>query len=118
MEIVNARITETMLGREDHGIMTFMIFVEMDKGSICGIGGYALDYYDREKRSRAYSSKSMESVAKILDTVGVKTWEELPGKYIRVKSEGWGCCIKEIGHIINDKWFNFEEFFTSEKADF
>lgn len=37
MEIRNAQITSTMLGREDHGIMTFFIFVKWG-GSVCGIG--------------------------------------------------------------------------------
>ena len=31
--IKNARITSTMLGREDHGIMTFIIYI--DAGNTC-----------------------------------------------------------------------------------
>ena len=41
--IKNAIIKSTMLGREDHGIMTFMIFIKFDKCVSCGIGGYAND---------------------------------------------------------------------------
>lgn len=41
MEIKNAKITKTMLGREDHGIMTFMIFVHTDMYDV-GVGGYAI----------------------------------------------------------------------------
>lgn len=117
MEIKNARITETMLGREDHGILTFMIFVEFD-GAGCGIGGYALDYYNKNLMKRVYSPKSMECIAKILDTVGVDTWEELTGKYIRIEDAEWGGVINSIGNIIEDKWFNLKDFFSSDGANY
>ena len=112
MEIKNARITKTMLGREDHGIMTFMIYVDISGGGCCGIGGYALDEYDREIKSRAFCAKSMEAILKVLDVVGVDTWEQLNGKYIRIKDQGWGSTIDEIGNLMEDKWFNLREFFS------
>lgn len=112
MEIKNAKITETMLGREDHGIMTFMIHVDISEGGCCGIGGYALDGYDRETKSRVFCAKSMEAISKILDIVGVDTWEQLNGRYIRVKDQGWGKTIDEIGNLMENKWFNLREFFS------
>ena len=111
MEIRNAKITSTKLGREDHGIMTFMIFIECCGGG-CGVGGYALDAYDKETKTRVYSPKSMEIVSKILNVVGVESWEDLPGKYIRFKDNGWGCTVDEIGNVIEDKWLNLREFFS------
>lgn len=110
MEIRNAKITSTMLGREDHGIMTFMIFIEFG-ACCCGVGGYALDGHDRETKTRVFSAKSMEVVSKILEVVGVDTWEKLPNKYIRIKVNGWGSTIDEIGNLMEDKWFNIREFF-------
>lgn len=111
MEIRNAKITRTMLGREDHGIMTFMIFIEFGACG-CGIGGYALDGYDKETKTRVFSAKSMEAVSKILDVVGVDTWEKLPNQYIRIKDNGWGSTVDEIGNLMEDKWFNIREFFS------
>ena len=110
MEIRNAKITSTMLGREDHGIMTFMIFVEF-YGAGCGIGGYTLDQYDRGTDTRIFSAKGLECISKILETVGVNKWEDLPGSYIRVKDNGVGSTIDEIGNLMKDKWFNLREFF-------
>lgn len=112
MEIRNAKITKTMLGREDHGIMTFMIFVDISEGGCCGIGGWALDGYDRETKSRVFSAKSMEAISKILEVVGAEEWEQLRGKYIRVKDNGWGKTIDEIGNLMENKWFNIREFFS------
>lgn len=111
MEIKNAKITSVKLGREDHGIMTFMIFVEFGACG-CGIGGYALDQYDRVADTRVCSPKGLEAISKILDVVGVDSWEKLPGSYIRFKDNGLGSTIDEIGNIIEDEWFNLREFFS------
>lgn len=111
MEIRNAKITGTKLGREDHGIMTFMIFVEF-YGAGCGIGGYCLDSYDKETKSRVFSGKGLEAISNILKVVGVDNWEDLTGSYIRVKDNGLGKTVDEIGNLMEDKWFNLREFFS------
>lgn len=113
MEIKNAKITSTQLGREDHGIMTFMIFVEFGGGG-CVIGGYAIDQYDRTTEKRVFAAKGLEAISKILETVGVDRWEKLPGTYIRLKDNGWGQTIDEIGNLMEDKWFNLREFFAQK----
>ena len=77
--IKNAKIESTMLGREDHGIMTWMITIKFDKCVSCGVGGYALDSYDKETKTRVFYADSMESVSKLLEVVGVDKWEDLPG---------------------------------------
>lgn len=114
MEIKNAQITRTMLGREDHDIFTFMIFVKCESWE-CGVGGYALDYYDKELSERVYSVKGLEAISKILNVVGVSRWEDLKGKYIRIKDNGWGSTIDEIGNLMEEKWFNLREFFSESK---
>lgn len=113
MEIKNAQITSTMLGREDHGIMTFMIFVSFG-GCGCGIGGYSLDRYDPRTKSRVFTVSSMEAISKVLEVVGVEKWEDLPNKYIRIKDNGWGSTIDEIGNLMEDKWLNLREFFSKK----
>ena len=114
--IKNARITSTMLGREYHGILTFMIYIKFDSGTHCGVGGYVLDEYDPVNKVRIFKPKSMEVISKILDVVGVNSWEELPGKYIRFEDNGWGSMVTKIGNIMEDKWLDFKEFF-SEKGE-
>ncbi len=111
--IKNAQIKSTMLGREDHGILTFYIFVQWDKGTYCGIGGYALDEYDPTTQKRVFRTESMEVISKILDVVGVDSWEKLPKTYIRIKDNGLGSTIDEIGNLMEDKWLNLREFFAS-----
>ena len=111
IEIKNARITKTMLGREDHGVMTFMIFIESGSTGV-GVGGYALDQYDKETKTRVCHPIGLEAISTILDVVGVEKWEDLPGKYIRFEDRGWGSTVDAIGNIIEDKWINLREFFS------
>lgn len=113
--IKNAIIESTMLGREDHGILTFFLYIRFDKGMCCGVGGHCLDQYDQKSDSRIYSAKSMEVISKILDVVGVKNWEDLSGQYIRIEDPGAFHRIKKIGNIMEDKWLDFEEFFSVVK---
>lgn len=111
--IKNAKISSTKLGRNHLGIMTFMIYIECNN-YFTGIGGYALDTYDKGTEKRVFSAKGIEAISKILYVVGVENWEDLKNKQIRIIDNGWGTTIDEIGNISEDKWFNLREFFTSE----
>lgn len=106
IEIKNARIKSTMLGYEDYGIMTFMLY--LDYGHSCqGVGGYCL----------GEEGSSMAVIMEILNIVGVDKWENLTGKHIRVKTT-W-TKVLEIGNFLEDKWLNFDKFFkesTNEKG--
>jgi len=91
MEIKNAKIESTQLGKEDHGIPT--CFITLDYGSAGqGFGGYDLRYY------------GIEMIIRILEVVDVEKWEDLVGKYVRVKIEDG--LIQAIGHITKDSWYN------------
>lgn len=110
MFITNAKISSTMLGIEDHGIMTFSLMMDMG-GTGQGFGGYALDGNSGGKGH----AKSILAVRKLLETVGVMRWEELKGQLVRIKKDSeWNGPIKAIGHIIDDKWFSLEEFFNGQ----
>lgn len=110
MEIKNAIIQSTMLGREDHGIMTFMIYIGGD-GFNYGVGGYCLDEFYSATQTRVFRAESMEAISKVLEVVGVDKWEDLPGKYIRIEYNGFGSTVTKIGNIIEEKWFDLKEFF-------
>ena len=46
--------------------------------------------------------------------VGVRNWEDLNGKYIRVKIDCLGSPLTTIGNIMEEKWFDIKEFFRTE----
>ena len=114
MTIYNAKIISTTLGKEDHDAFTFFLYLDFKCGTQ-GFGGYFLDSYDKKLKQRVCVGVGLEVIKQILDTVGVDIWEKLPGNYVRVKVENWGSPIKEIGNIIEDKWFNVEQFFKENE---
>lgn len=100
METKNAIITNTMLGVEDHGIMSFYLYLKYD-GNGQAAGGYALDtpLKDGEKFvKRIGTAKGLSLIMEILKIVGVGKWEDLSGKAIRVKAGNVG--VYEIGNLI------------------
>jgi hypothetical protein len=109
-EIRNARITNTQLGTEDHGIFTAWINVEYDGGGQ-GFGGFALDEPMKDEvgkfLGRVGTAYGMNFVKGIMEAVGAESWEKLPKMHCRV--DGDSQRIYRIGHIIKDKWFNPEE---------
>ena len=109
--VKNAQITKTSLGKEDHGIMTCWLHLTYGAAGQ-GFGGYYLGSYG--KRPNKKTGYGIEAISRIIDVVGVANWEDLKGKYIRVrftdKPSGFGHEIDAIGHIIEDKWFSFKEF--------
>lgn len=92
--IWNAIIKSTFLGIEDHGIFSFMLTLE-ERSQGQGFGGYELKY---EK----YGIPLLETILKI---VGVTSWEELTGKYVRVISSH--CKVYGLIHITDDTRYFF-----------
>lgn len=107
IEIRNARIRKTMLGYEDHGMLSFTLDLEYG-GAGQGAGMYQLDSYDKEKKERVDTHLVGFMLRRVLKTVGVEKWEDLPGKYIRVKQTHTK--VHAIGNVLKDDWFEFDEF--------
>ena len=91
----NARVVGTTLGREDHGIPSCSI--DLDLGGIRqGFGGYDLRHH-------------VHFVQRVLDVLGVRRWEDLPGTIVRVKRSAGRAVLVSIGHAIEDKWYTPED---------
>lgn len=114
--IENAKITSVSISMADHGCLTFTIYIEGD-GWFCSFGNRVAGHGCLDSNYWDATGSSLVAIMKILDTVGVETWESLEGSYIRVESNGWGGKVKKIGHIIRDKWFDIDEFFEQIKDE-
>lgn len=107
IETKNAKITSTSLGYCDNSIMTF--YLELDYGGLCQCaGGYALDEFRDIETRRKGTAYGADIIIEILNVIGVRKWENIPGSVIRVKSDH--SRVYAIGHYLEDKWLNFEEF--------
>lgn len=101
-EVVNAKIESTILGYEDHGIMTLWLHLTYG-GSGQGFGGYALDKWIETSKKRVGTGLGLDMIGEILQIADVDQWEKLPGRYVRVHLEDG--LIVGIGDILKDKWF-------------
>jgi hypothetical protein len=107
-EILNAKIGSTMLGSEDHGILTLFVNVEGD-GWGQGFGGYALDGpWDERQKIRLPSAECGRWINGILNALEIERWEKLPGTIVRVK-RGDTQVLEAIGHAYKDRWFYAKE---------
>lgn len=83
-----AKITGTMLGYEDHGILTCMLTVDYGGGSMQGVGGYCLDRPVMDDNDhfvkRIGTAYGMEFVARMIQACGVESWEQVKGRTIFV----------------------------------
>ena len=96
----NAIIKDVTISMADHGLLTFDLFLEGN--------GWRCTF-------EAKRGEGLEAMMRIMDTIGVSRWEDLVGKYCRVRVESWGSTIDIIGNIIKDKWFNIREFFEEKQ---
>ena len=108
LEIKNAVIESTHLGKDDNDCFSFNFGLNYG-GTGQGTGYICLDHYNKKKEVRVGWEFGIDFIKGILDVVGVRTWEELKGKHIRVKSNNYK--VAAIGNFLKDEWFDFDEFF-------
>lgn len=102
----NAIIQSTTFGIEDHGILTFFLNLS-GNGWGQGFGGIGLDGGNPRKGW----GKGFELIRAILETLGVEKWEALLGTHCRIKHTHTK--VYSIGHILNDKWVNIDDYTKS-----
>lgn len=116
-------IRRTALGTQDHGIVSATLHVEWHGGGI-GAGGYCLDGSRKDDNGkhlgRFGTAYGLDHIMRILETVGVDRWEDLPGKQVIVLFEGasvWGATSCGIAGITNEKVLDFKDHAESFVED-
>lgn len=112
--IENAIIEKVDLSMADHGCLTLAMTLS---GYGWGVvyGGYCLGHGYLGAEEFDGCPSGVESIMRIMDTVGVERFQDLKGKYVRVATKGWGGPVKIIGNILRDKWFDIETFFSDKE---
>ena len=113
IEIENAKITNISLTMADHGMLTFYITLE-GNGWWTNYGGYGIGGGYLGAKEFSGSSRGLEAMMRIMDVVGVDTWEDLEGKFVRVEKSSLGQPITTIGNLIKNNWFDIKEFFKND----
>ena len=109
-----AIITNVSLTMADHGTLTFYITLkECNSSENHCLGGYAIGKGYLGADNFEGSAIGLEAMMRIMDTVGVATWEDLVGKKVLIGfHEPYGG-MEEITNIETEKSFNIQNFFNS-----
>lgn len=88
------KVESVMFGFEDHGILTFMIYLNYG-GSCQGFGGYALDTYDKEKKRRVGTAAGTDLILKLLNLFKVSKLDDIEGRSVFAlrDSDNWTSSI-------------------------
>lgn len=114
-KIINMKITNVSLNMKNHGILSFDLTLEGEGYGVI-YGGYCLGNGYLGSDSFKGSAAGIECLMRIMDVIGVDSWEDLNGKYCRIFTE-CGKTVKIIGNIIENKWFDIEAFFNEAKVN-
>jgi hypothetical protein len=92
-----ARIKGAKLEIKERGILNFLIHVDYEEGCSQGIGGIALDKYDKDKKMRVGTAYGCEVIRRLLIELDVDDFSEMKGLVIWVLGEGEGLGFKPTG---------------------
>lgn len=115
-EILNAQITDADLSMADHGSLVLWLQLNGNGWGV-GYGGYGIGKgYVGASEFKGFT-KGTELIMRVMDTVGVSSFKNLIGTYVRVavNFSDDGGRVYIIGNIIEDKWFDIKDFFTVEE---
>lgn len=95
--IQNIKITNVMLGIEDHGIPTSYLQCEGEWSQ--GFGGYDL----------RPNQAMLNWVIGVQNVLGVSDWSKVVGQFARIRRADGR--IVALGHIVEDRWFEGESIY-------
>ena len=113
-EILNAKITSTRLGRDEEGRLSATI--RLDGGGWYSI--YTVPFLDTwdmvDAEYKSHTPEGYKSLIKLMQAIGVSSWEDMVDTYVRAEIEPQERKVVKIGHILLNKWFDWDEFQESK----
>ena len=106
--IINARIISTKLGNSSAPVFDSSITLAIQGGNKVRFGGWRLDGKPTETSNGqgVYSLALSCWVTRILEVVGVSSWEDLPGQFVRIEIPDYETTqVRSLGHLMEDLWF-------------
>ncbi len=116
-QILNAKIVDADLSMADQGVLIMRLTLAGNGWNV-DYGGYVLGVGSLDASEFTGLPKGTEQIMRVMDTVGVASFKELVGSYVRIAvSRNDNGRVNVIGNIITDKWFDIADFFTEETPE-
>jgi hypothetical protein len=98
--IENAKIKKAYIKISDYGGIQIGLVLEGGGWGVC---------FERIVKGH---DRLETSITRILEIVGVNSWEQVEGKYIRAEFDK--SLIIKIGNILNNDWFSWKDLYPEE----
>ncbi len=92
-----ATITKAGLEIKNRGILTFWLMVDYEDGLSQGVGGNALDQYDKKLKTRVGTTYGTQMIIELLQLLDVNNLHEATGQNIWVLGKDEGFNFKPLG---------------------
>lgn len=116
-QILNAKVVDADLSMADQGVLIMRLTLAGNGWNV-DYGGYVLGVGSLGASEFTGMPKGTEQIMRVMDTVGVASFKELVGSYVRIAvSHNDNGRINIIGNIITDKWFDIADFFAEEPTE-
>lgn len=92
-----ARVSKATLNIQDRGCLNFWVHVDYEEGCSQGVGGIALDNYDKLLDQRVGTAYGCEMIRQTLNVFNVNDFSEMKGKLIYVLGAGEGLSFQPCG---------------------
>lgn len=115
-KIINMVIEKADISMENYGVAVLQMGLK-GSGYGCTYGGYVLGIGYLGAKYFDGSNAGMESILRIMDVVGVESFADIKGKYIRAATTGCGKSVKIIGNILEDRWFDIKSFYDDKNSE-
>lgn len=92
-----ARVSKASLEIKDRGMLNFWVHVDYEDGCSQGVGGIALDTYNKASESREGTAYGCEMIRQTLSVFNVNDFSEMKGKLIYVLGTGEGLSFSPCG---------------------
>ena len=99
---------------DDGTLRTYLVL--SGNGWRINYGGYAVGITNPSMTEFQAAAKGTELILRLLTLIGARSTSELIGKYVRVAVVPEIGEVKIIGNIVEDKWFDIDDFFKPEEV--
>ena len=92
-----ARVSSASLNILDRGILTFWVHADYEDGCSQGVGGFALDQWNKDAETRQGTVYGCELIRQVLTLFKVNDFSEIRGQMVYVLGEGNGLAFTPKG---------------------
>lgn len=92
-----ARVSKATLEIKERDMLNFWVYCDYEDGCSQGVGGIALDSYNKAAESREGTAYGCEMIRQVLNVFNVNDFSEMKGKLIYVLGTGEGFSFSPCG---------------------